>query len=38
MKKKFTLEINNPCSENFDKMVPGANGSFCNSCAKKEIT
>ena len=37
MKKKFTLEINNPCSENFDKMVPGANGSFCNSCAKNVI-
>jgi hypothetical protein len=37
MKKKFTLEIANPCSENFDKMTPNANGSFCNSCAKNVI-
>ena len=37
MKKKFTLEIANPCTENFDKMVPNSNGSFCNSCAKNVI-
>lgn len=37
MKKKFTLEIANPCSENFDKMIPNANGSFCNSCMKNVI-
>lgn len=37
MKKKFTLEIINPCSENFDKMIPSTNGSFCNSCAKNVI-
>ncbi|KUJ62261.1 hypothetical protein AR687_09615 [Flavobacteriaceae bacterium CRH] len=37
MKKKFTLEIANPCSENFNKMIPNANGSFCNSCAKNVI-
>ncbi|RZJ50906.1 MAG: hypothetical protein EOO44_15515 [Flavobacterium sp.] len=37
MKKTFTLEIANPCSENFDKMTPNANGSFCNSCAKNVI-
>ncbi|WP_428232053.1 hypothetical protein [Flavobacterium sp.] len=37
MKKKFTLEIASPCSENFDKMIPNATGSFCNSCAKNVI-
>lgn len=37
MKKKFTLEIKNPCSENFDKMIPNANGSFCDSCMKNVI-
>jgi len=37
MKKKFTLEIVNPCSENFDKMIPNADGSFCNSCMKNVI-
>jgi hypothetical protein len=37
MKKKFTLEIASPCSENFNKMIPNANGSFCNSCAKNVI-
>ena len=37
MKKKFTLEIATPCSENFDKMIPNAKGSFCDSCAKNVI-
>jgi hypothetical protein len=37
MKKKFTLEIATPCSENFDKMIPNSNGSFCDSCAKNVI-
>lgn len=37
MKKKFTLEIVSPCSENFDKMSPNLNGSFCDSCAKNVI-
>ncbi|OXA98910.1 hypothetical protein [Flavobacterium pectinovorum] len=37
MKKKFTLEIASPCSENFDKMIPNSKGSFCNSCAKNVI-
>ncbi|TPG43988.1 hypothetical protein [Flavobacterium pectinovorum] len=37
MKKKFTLEIATPCSENFDKMVPNSKGSFCDSCAKNVI-
>lgn len=37
MKKKFTLEIASPCSENFDKMIPNSRGSFCDSCAKNVI-
>jgi hypothetical protein len=37
MKKKFTLEIASPCSENFDKMIPNAQGSFCDLCAKNVI-
>ncbi|QSW90329.1 hypothetical protein J0383_05805 [Flavobacterium endoglycinae] len=37
MRKKFTLEITSPCSENFDKMIPNSNGSFCNSCMKNVI-
>ncbi|MEN2400753.1 hypothetical protein GKZ90_0013265 [Flavobacterium sp. MC2016-06] len=37
MKKKFTLEIASPCSENFDKMIPTSSGSFCNSCMKNVI-
>lgn len=37
MKKKFTLEIASPCSENFDKMIPNSVGSFCDSCMKNVI-
>ncbi|RUT68409.1 hypothetical protein D0817_21080 [Flavobacterium cupreum] len=37
MKKKFTLEIESPCSENFDAMIPNSGGSFCSSCAKNVI-
>jgi hypothetical protein len=37
MKKKFTLEIASPCSENFDKMTVNSNGSFCDSCMKNVI-
>lgn len=37
MKKTFQLEINSPCHENFNNMIPNANGSFCNSCAKNVI-
>jgi hypothetical protein len=37
MKTKFSLEIKTPCNENFDKMIPNSNGSFCNSCAKNVI-
>jgi hypothetical protein len=37
MKTKFSLEIKTPCNENFNKMTPNSNGSFCNSCAKNVI-
>jgi hypothetical protein len=37
MKKKFTLEIASPCSENFDTMIPNSSGSFCDSCMKNVI-
>lgn len=37
MKKKFTLEIASPCSENFDKMTVNSTGSFCDSCMKNVI-
>ena len=37
MKKKFSLEITSPCHENFNNMLPNANGSFCSSCAKNVI-
>lgn len=37
MKKKFSLEINSPCNENFSKMTANESGSFCNSCAKNVI-
>ncbi len=37
MKKKFSLEIKTPCSENFDKMIPNSKGSFCSLCAKNVI-
>lgn len=37
MKKKFSLEIKEPCPENFDKMIPNSNGSFCSTCVKNVI-
>jgi len=37
MKKKFSLEITSPCHENFNNMIPNANGSFCSSCVKNVI-
>lgn len=37
MKKKFTLEIKNPCEEKISDMKPNANGFFCDSCAKNVI-
>lgn len=37
MKKRFSLEIKTPCHENFNNMIPNANGSFCHSCVKNVI-
>jgi hypothetical protein len=37
MKKKFTLQINEPCNEDFSKMTSNKTGSFCDSCAKNVI-
>lgn len=37
MKKKFTLNIKTPCSENFSAMIPNEHGSFCSLCAKNVI-
>jgi hypothetical protein len=34
MSKKFQLQIPEPCHENWDKMTPGDNGRFCDSCQK----
>lgn len=32
MKNQFTLEINKPCSENFNNFKPTSSGGFCDSC------
>lgn len=37
MKKNFSLEIKEPCTEKFDKMIPNSKGSFCSSCVKNVI-
>lgn len=37
MKKKFTLQISEPCNEDFSKMTVNKTGSFCDSCAKNVI-
>ena len=37
MKKKvqtLTIQIPEPCNENFDKMTPKAGGRYCDSCEK----
>ena len=34
MSKKFQLQIPEPCHEKWDKMTPGDNGRFCDSCQK----
>jgi len=34
MSKKFQLQIPEPCHESWDKMTPGDNGRFCDSCQK----
>ena len=36
MKNKF-LKLDNPCSENWDKMKPNDQGSFCDLCSKNVI-
>lgn len=37
MKNKFSLAIQSPCHENFNSMIPNAEGAFCKSCAKNVI-
>ena len=37
MKNQFNLEINTPCSENFNQFTPTKNGGFCGSCEKEVI-
>jgi hypothetical protein len=34
MSKKFQLQIPEPCHEDWDKMIPGDKGRFCDSCQK----
>jgi TonB-dependent SusC/RagA subfamily outer membrane receptor len=31
---KYLLHINEPCSQNWDEMIPNDKGRFCNSCQK----
>jgi hypothetical protein len=35
--KQFQLRIDEPCSENWDNMLPGEKGKFCLSCSKNVI-
>lgn len=37
MKNKFSLEINKPCSENFNQFTPTKLGGFCASCEKDVV-
>jgi hypothetical protein len=37
MAKKFQLDINDPCSENWDEMTSTGCGRFCNSCQKQVV-
>ena len=37
MKNQFSLEINTPCTENFNKFKPTPNGGFCATCKKEVI-
>ena len=37
MKNQFSLEIDKPCSENFNQFTPTSNGGFCGSCQKEVI-
>ncbi len=37
MKNQFSLEINQPCTENFNDFKPTQKGGFCGSCQKEVI-
>ncbi|WP_075341335.1 carboxypeptidase-like regulatory domain-containing protein [Tenacibaculum agarivorans] len=37
MKNQFTLEVKNPCSENFNNFTATKAGGFCKSCSKEVI-
>ncbi|ESU24392.1 hypothetical protein FEDK69T_08390 [Flavobacterium enshiense DK69] len=37
MKNKFYLNIESPCSEDFNKFIPTAKGGFCNACSKEVV-
>jgi len=37
MKNQFSLEINQPCSENFNEFTPTQKGGFCDSCKTEVI-
>ena len=37
MKHSLNLDINSPCSENFNKFIPSQKGGFCGSCKKEVI-
>lgn len=37
MKNQFSLEIKQPCSENFNQFTPTKNGGFCDSCSKEVV-
>lgn len=37
MKNQFNLEINKPCSENFNQFTPTKDGGYCGSCQKEVI-
>ncbi len=37
MKNQISLQINTPCSENFNQFTPTSNGGFCGNCEKEVI-
>ncbi|MDC9723149.1 MAG: carboxypeptidase-like regulatory domain-containing protein [Urechidicola sp.] len=37
MKNQINLEINTPCSENFNQFTPTLDGGFCGTCQKEVI-
>ncbi len=36
-RKYFGIQIDNPCSENWENMTPSERGRFCNSCSKQVV-